>query len=201
VSKFPLRVRFSLVVAAIVAGVIGALGWISLRTWERQVEATFWFGRNKDEVAQGLPRRGDAFRVRQGDQGSLALQVEGVEEERGQRQLGAGLRHTFRSSEPAHGHLEGMRPPVGTQGDGFTLQNHLARAEGAGPLDDLRNAGGDVLELTGEDADLTPALCTWMRAPSILYSKDASPNRSSASPTSSAGFASMGAMGLSIWSE
>jgi signal transduction histidine kinase len=43
VSKLPLRVRFGLVVAAIVAGVIGALGWLSLRVFERQVEATIWF--------------------------------------------------------------------------------------------------------------------------------------------------------------
>jgi signal transduction histidine kinase len=43
VSKLPLRIRFSLFVAAIVAAVIGALGWLSLRMFERQVEATFWF--------------------------------------------------------------------------------------------------------------------------------------------------------------
>jgi len=43
VSKLPLRVRFGLFVAAIVAGVIGALGWLSLRMFERQVGATFWF--------------------------------------------------------------------------------------------------------------------------------------------------------------
>ena len=43
VSTLPLRVRFSLVVAAIVAGVIGALWWLSLRVGERQGEATFWF--------------------------------------------------------------------------------------------------------------------------------------------------------------
>jgi two-component system NtrC family sensor kinase len=42
VSKLPLRVRFGLGVAAIVAGVIGALGWLSLRVFERQVEATLW---------------------------------------------------------------------------------------------------------------------------------------------------------------
>jgi two-component system NtrC family sensor kinase len=43
VSKFPLRVRFSLVVAAIVAGVIGALWWLSLRMEEGPGGATFWF--------------------------------------------------------------------------------------------------------------------------------------------------------------
>ena len=41
-STLPLRARFSVVVAAIVAGVIGALGWLSLRVFERQVEATLW---------------------------------------------------------------------------------------------------------------------------------------------------------------
>jgi len=43
VSKFPLRVRFSLVVAAIVASVIGALWWLSLRMGDRQGQATLWF--------------------------------------------------------------------------------------------------------------------------------------------------------------
>ena len=43
VSKLPLRVRFSLIVAAIAAVVISALWWLSLRMGERQVAATFWF--------------------------------------------------------------------------------------------------------------------------------------------------------------
>lgn len=43
VSTLPLRVRFGLVVAAISAGVIGVIGWLSLRVVERQVEATLWF--------------------------------------------------------------------------------------------------------------------------------------------------------------
>ena len=47
----------------------------------------------------------------------------------------------------------------------------------------------------------SPALCTWMRAPSSLYSKAASPSRSRASSTSCAGFASMGATGWSTRSE
>ena len=42
-STFPLRVRFSLVVAAIVAGVIGALWWLSLRIGDLQDAATLWF--------------------------------------------------------------------------------------------------------------------------------------------------------------
>jgi two-component system NtrC family sensor kinase len=43
VSKLPLRVRFGLFVATIVAGVIGALAWLSLRVSDRQAEATLWF--------------------------------------------------------------------------------------------------------------------------------------------------------------
>lgn len=43
VSKFPLRVRFSLVVAAIVASVISALWWLSLRMGEGQGQVTVWF--------------------------------------------------------------------------------------------------------------------------------------------------------------
>lgn len=43
VSRFPLRVRFGLAVAAIVAGVLGVLWWLSLRIGERQGDATFWY--------------------------------------------------------------------------------------------------------------------------------------------------------------
>ncbi len=43
VSTFPLRVRFSLVVAAIVASVIGVLWWLGLRMGEGQGQATVWF--------------------------------------------------------------------------------------------------------------------------------------------------------------
>lgn len=43
VSTFPLRFRFSLVVAAIVASVISALWWLSLRMGDGQGQATFWF--------------------------------------------------------------------------------------------------------------------------------------------------------------
>jgi signal transduction histidine kinase len=58
----PLRVRFGLFVAAIVAAVIGALGWLTLRVFERQLEATFWFALSGilivtlllDQVAQRL---------------------------------------------------------------------------------------------------------------------------------------------------
>jgi len=43
VSTLPLRVRFSLIVAAIVALVIGGLWWLNLRIGTRQGEATLWF--------------------------------------------------------------------------------------------------------------------------------------------------------------
>ena len=42
-SNLPLRVRFGLVVVAIVTVVIGALGWLALRVFERQPGATLWF--------------------------------------------------------------------------------------------------------------------------------------------------------------
>ena len=47
----------------------------------------------------------------------------------------------------------------------------------------------------------SPALWSWMRAPSSLYSNEASPRRRSASSTSFAGLASMGAIGESTRSE
>ena len=43
VSTLPLRVRFSLVVAAIAALVIGAVWWLTLRVGVGQGEATLWF--------------------------------------------------------------------------------------------------------------------------------------------------------------
>jgi two-component system NtrC family sensor kinase len=43
VSKLPLRIRFSLVVTAIVTTVIGALWWLSFSMGERQGVATVWF--------------------------------------------------------------------------------------------------------------------------------------------------------------
>jgi two-component system, NtrC family, sensor kinase len=43
VSKLPIRVRFSLVVAAIVGSVISVLWWLSVRMGERQGKTTFWF--------------------------------------------------------------------------------------------------------------------------------------------------------------
>jgi signal transduction histidine kinase len=43
VSKLPLRVRFSLAVAAIAASVLGALYWLCLQMLAGEAEATFWF--------------------------------------------------------------------------------------------------------------------------------------------------------------
>jgi two-component system NtrC family sensor kinase len=65
VSNLPLRARFGLFVAAIVAAVTGALGWLTLRLFDRQVEATLWFALSGvlvvtlllDQVAQRLMYR------------------------------------------------------------------------------------------------------------------------------------------------
>jgi len=43
VSNLPLRVRFSLVVAVIAAGVMGALWWVINRLTDRQGDAALWF--------------------------------------------------------------------------------------------------------------------------------------------------------------
>jgi two-component system, NtrC family, sensor kinase len=58
----PLRVRFGLCVAAIVAAVISVLGWLTFRIFERQVAPAFWFALSGvllvtlllDQVAQRL---------------------------------------------------------------------------------------------------------------------------------------------------
>lgn len=65
VPNLPLRVRFGLFVVAIVAAVIGVLGWLALRVFERQVETTLLFALSGilvvtlvlDQVAQRLMYR------------------------------------------------------------------------------------------------------------------------------------------------
>jgi two-component system, NtrC family, sensor kinase len=65
VSNLPLRVRFGLFVVSIVAAVIAALGWLTLRVFERQVETTLLFALSGilvvtlvlDQVAQRLMYR------------------------------------------------------------------------------------------------------------------------------------------------
>jgi signal transduction histidine kinase len=65
VSNLPLRIRFGAFIVATVAAVTGALGWLTLRVFERQVETTLWFALSGilvvtlllDHVAQRLMYR------------------------------------------------------------------------------------------------------------------------------------------------
>jgi two-component system NtrC family sensor kinase len=88
-----LRVRFGLFVVAIVAAVIGVLGWLTLRVFERQVETTLWFALSGilvvtlvlDQVAQRLiyrrlARIRDTMQRAATGQLNARLPVEGLDE-------------------------------------------------------------------------------------------------------------------------
>ena len=58
------------------------------------------------------------------------------------------------AAEAAHGHLEGLRPPVLAQRDRLAVEDRRLDRELAQPLDDLRRAIGDVREVAREQANL-----------------------------------------------
>ena len=99
----------------------------------------------------------------------------------------------------AHGDLKRLRPAVGAQRDRLTVQNRLAQGQAARRFDDLRHCSGDLVEPSLNTRTSSPPLCTWMRAPSSLYSNAARPSVPSASATSSAGWASIGLIGRNSW--
>ena len=83
----------------------------------------------------------------------LAVQMQAVEEERGQRHRLAQLRDVHPAPEPAHRLLEGTRPLVRPQGDRLSVQDDRLDLERADGLDDLGHAIGDVGEVPRERAD------------------------------------------------
>ena len=98
--------------------------------------------------------------------------------------------------QPAHRDLEGLRPAVGRAAP----PPRPPPPAPAAPRARAQSTTSGTRSVTSWSCRVktrtsSPALWTWMRAPSTLYSKAASPRRSRASPTSSAVLASIGATG------
>ncbi len=88
------------------------------------------------------------------DERPVAFEVQQVEEERREGQLPARLLDVLAAPQPPHRLLERPRPPVRAQGERLALDHGLPDGQRARPLDDLGQAGRDVLELPREDPDL-----------------------------------------------
>ena len=161
--------------------------WPASRAWRRKRSAVLGVARDEprqqrcvsDTIAASRSR---ALRVGQRDQRALALAVEAVEEEGRQRQLGAA-----RPRRPSSG-----RSGASSPGTDAAARRRAARS--SRPPAAARAARGPRAHSTSSGTRAvtswswrvktrtsSPALWSWMRAPSSLYSKAASPRRSSAS--------------------
>ena len=87
-----------------------------------------------------------------------AVEVEQIEEERGQRQVGPLLPAGVVARRPARGDLKRPGPSVREQCHCFPVQNRGRRAEAAHGIGDLRYPGGDVVECPGENGHLAGIL-------------------------------------------
>ena len=104
-------------------------------------------------------RREDFGHQRLPDAGGLIdevppVQVQQVEKERRQRDVGSLLARCRLGAGPAGGDLEGPRPPGRVQRDGLTVQDQglgRTREHGAG---DLGQPGSDVIQSPGKHRDL-----------------------------------------------
>ena len=79
----------------------------------------------------------------------LAVDVQDVEEQRGERDAAALAR-----AEARGGDLEGLRPPVVAQRDRLAVEHDRAGRQRAGELDHLRQPRGDVVERARVDRDV-----------------------------------------------
>src|SRR5947199_210203 len=161
------------------AGYCG-LSWTSLkatsttssgRTWTVQPSvprAISWsfrvrrLGVGGDEARHDEPRHGPAQRrealAGRPVQEVLAVEMEDVEEERGQGKLAAQAGDVELAAEAAHGDLERQRRAVRPQRDDLAVEDELARRQGLDGLDQLGHGRGDVVPPAREDADLLPGL-------------------------------------------
>src|SRR5439155_4540773 len=76
------------------------------------------------------------------------------EEEGGERHQIAKLFHVEPAPEPAHRHLERVRPAVGTKRDRFAVQDHGLGRKPPDGFDDLGDAPAYVGEVSGEYPNL-----------------------------------------------
>lgn len=88
------------------------------------------------------------FFVEQG----LAVEIEEVEPEGGERELAAHPVDIDPAGEAAHGELEGVGAAAWGEGEDFAIEDEIAGGEGADGLDDFGHGFGDVVQLAGEDA-------------------------------------------------
>ncbi len=79
----------------------------------------------------------------------LAVDVQDVEEQRGERDAAALAR-----AEARGGDLEGLRPPVVAERDRLAVEHDRAGRQRAGELDHLRQPRGDVVERARVDRDV-----------------------------------------------
>ena len=74
-----------------------------------------------------------------------AIEQQHVEEEGRDWQLVAKTAHIQLAAEPPHGHLKGLRHPIGPQGDGFAIEHDVPGGKRSSHGDDLgREARGDI---------------------------------------------------------
>jgi hypothetical protein len=86
----------------------------------------------------------------------LAVQVEHVEQERGQGQGGGQPVDLQPAADPAGGDLEGVRPAVGPQSDDLAVEDGRGHRQGEGGRHHLGHPGGDVVQGAGEHGHVVP---------------------------------------------
>ena len=111
--------------------------------------------RHAELLGESLVEGGEALRGRPVDQ-VLAVEMEDVEDERGQRVLGLELGEVLPApaAEPAHRQAERVGSPVGPQRDRLGIEDRGLERDRADRGHDLGDAIGDVGEVPREDADL-----------------------------------------------
>src|SRR5688572_16998207 len=87
-----------------------------------------------------------------------AVDVQTIEEERSERQLGPELLGVQSPSEPTHRLLERQGCSISTKRDDFAVENQLARREPAGLLDHYRNRVRHVPQRARKHSHIAAAL-------------------------------------------
>ena len=100
------------------------------------------------------------------DERAFACAIEAIKEEEGKWQLLSDRCHILAAAQPAHRNLKGMGPPIGPERDSFALQQNVFNWQSSCPLDDFRQAVGDILKLSREDANFV-ALTVYLNAGAI----------------------------------
>ena len=86
----------------------------------------------------------------------LAVQVEQVEQERGEGQGGGQPLHVQAAADPAGRDLERVGPPAGLEGDELAVEHGRPHRQRQGGRHHLGHPGGDVVQGPGEHGHLGP---------------------------------------------